>query len=223
VPIAVSADGTRTASCPVCVAPAALPAAGGWLNVRCSECGTEFVASDGSPPPVPPPPPPTPTAPVAKPSPLTPPPVAWEPLPTEPHGFTDDVRVDDTGRRFVTCPQCRGADVDVPEGAWIAEVLRCPACRGTFLVNLSRDPTPVAPPAPEPPPIFDPHGKVWSHCPNCGLAALTPERTDSARALVCTVCRQRIVVSTGRRAPLHTPPRALPSVWERFRRWFFGG
>jgi hypothetical protein len=225
-PIVARADGSRAATCPVCLALAVLPETGGWLDVCCAACGTEFVATDGSPPPVvlpPPPPPPLPRAIPVRPSPLKPPPVAWGPLPVEPQGFTDDVRIDRSGHRFVTCPQCHGATVDIPDDAWIALLLRCPACRGPFLVNLSREPTPAGPPdPPAPPPVYDPFGKVWSHCPNCGLAALTPERTDSDRSLVCTVCRQRIVLSKGRSAPRHTPPASQPSVWERIRRWLRG-
>lgn len=223
-PIVANDDGSRTATCPVCVTAAPVPT-GGWVNVRCSACGTDFIASDGSPPPViaPPPVPPPPTAPVA-PSPLAPPPVLWGPLPTEPQGFTDDVYIDPTGRRFVICPQCHSAEVDIPEDAWVAELVRCPACNNSILVNLGREPKPTGPPEPPPPPpIYDPYGKMWSKCPNCGLAALTPDRTDHERALVCTVCRQRIIVSKGRRPPR---PLALPAplgAWERFWRWFFGG
>lgn len=43
----------RTTICPVCVAPADLPSigAGGWCPLRCSACGTDYVATDGTAPP----------------------------------------------------------------------------------------------------------------------------------------------------------------------------
>lgn len=206
----------------MCVAPAPLPPDGGWVEVRCAACGTDFVASDGGPPPVVPRPEPVAPPPVGRASPLAPPPGEWSPLPHEPRGFTDDVSIDATGRRFVNCPQCRSALVDIPDDAWMAVMLRCPACGGPFLVNLSREPTPAAPGPPAPPPVFDPHRKLWSRCPNCGHAALTPARSERDRALVCTACGQRVVVSTGRRAPMLPLLPAPPTLWDRIRRWLSG-
>lgn len=214
-------DGARTAVCPVCVTAAPLPSEGGWIEVRCAACGTDFVASDGSPPPVVV----RPAEPVApaRHSPLAPPPADWVPLPPEPRGFTDDVYIDPTGRRFVHCPQCRAAEIDVPTDAWLAVTLRCGACHKPVMVNLSGEPTPVGPSGrPAPAPIHDPYRKFYSRCPNCGVAALTPHRTDDHRALICTACGQRIVVSEGRRAPMLPLLPAPPSVWDRVRRWLRG-
>ena len=45
VPIALAADGSRVAACPVCLSAAALPPGGGWVVVRCGSCGTEFAAT----------------------------------------------------------------------------------------------------------------------------------------------------------------------------------
>lgn len=68
-------DGTRVSTCPVCAAHSTLPTSGGWLSVKCPSCGSEFIASDGSPPPPPPPPLPEPlpkTKPAARYSPEAP-------------------------------------------------------------------------------------------------------------------------------------------------------
>ncbi len=223
-PIVARADGSRATACPVCIAPVPVPPDGGWVPVRCSACGTEFVATDGRspPPPLPPPPPP------AKPSPLAPPLGDWEPIPDAPRGFTSDVRFDGDGRRIVTCPRCRGADAVVPREATVAVVLRCSACHGPFLVNL-RPASVVLPPvaglllprpAAPPEPVFDPDGRFWSRCPNCGRAALTPERLGEAFVLTCTVCGQQVVVGEGPRPPRHHPLPAPPSLWARVRGWF---
>ena len=166
VPIARADDGSRVAACPVCVTGAALPPTGGWIVVRCASCGTEFVASDGSPPP-----------------PL-PPPIVLAVAEWEPEPLPEPVRL--------------------PEPA--------------------PEPVPYLPPPPVPPPdgaLEFPHGRLWDYCPNCGHAALTPERIGDAYTLTCVVCGGLIIVSHG------VPPRppalpAPPSVWERIRRWFGG-
>ena len=228
-PIGASADGSRTAACPVCVNPTPLPPTGGWLNVHCSACGTEFVASDGSPPPVPPPPPPAPTpvpvSPPARHSPLAPPPFDWlPPLPDRPVSFTSDVRTDPDGRRFVICPLCLGAEVTVTGGEEVAAFPTCPACHRSFLVNLPRDDAPP-PPVPYAPaaPVYDPHGRLWTRCPSCKLEALAPGRVGDAFVLTCVACGQRVVVGEGPSPPHHPLLPPLPSVWERIRRWFTGG
>lgn len=225
-PIASCADGSRAASCPVCVTPAPLPPTGGWVEARCDACGTEFVATDGSPPPAPLPPP----APPPRPSPIAPPFEPFEPLPDAPRSFTSDVRTDPDGRRFVTCPHCRGANVFISPDATVVAFQRCPACHTTVLVNLGAEPAPVIPPVAglllppprRPPRVYDPDGRLWDHCPNCGLAALVPGRDGRAFVLTCGVCGQQIVVNEGPHPPRHPPLPAPPSVWERIRRWFRG-
>jgi hypothetical protein len=226
VPIESGPDGVRTAACPVCVSPVPLPPTGGWINTCCPACGTEFVATDGMTPP------PEPVAhstpePRTRPGPLAPPPFGpLAPLPDRALSFTSDIHTDVMGRKFVTCPLCLGADVYIPEDASVAAFPRCPSCHGSFLVKLSTTPAPVAAPesvpgAPPPPPIFDPDGRLWHYCPNCGLAALSPERVGRAYVLTCLSCGQRIVVSKGappRLAPLPAPP----SLWDRIRHWFRG-
>src|SRR5262249_30701189 len=131
-------DGSRVALCPVCRAQAVLSAAGGWLSVRCATCGTEDIATDGSPPPaiLPPPRVRSPLAPIEALDPL-------DPAADRPRSFTSDVRTDAAGHRRVTCPQCLGAEILIPRGATVAVVLRCPACHGPFLVGLGAEPVPV--------------------------------------------------------------------------------
>jgi hypothetical protein len=130
------------------------------------------------------------------------------------------VRTDAAGRRRVTCPQCRRAEVEVPRGATVAVVLRCPMCHGPFLVGLdpsAPEPTPAAPPAPDV--IIDADGRLWDYCPKCGYAALSPTRIGTAFALTCGVCGQEIIVNHG-----PAPPDSVPlSIWERIRKWFRGG
>jgi LSD1 subclass zinc finger protein len=121
---------------------------------------------------------------------------------------------------WVTCPQCRGAEILFPPGA---VTLRCPACHNTFLVGLR----PEAPEPPELPPLpplaFNPDGRVWDHCPRCGYESLTPGRVGTAFVLTCGVCGQQVLVSEGPFPPRPPALPAPPSVWERIRRLFGGG
>jgi hypothetical protein len=91
-------------------------------------------------------------------------------------------------------------------------------------VNLPRDdsPDPLLPAEPGPAMVYDPDGRLWDYCPNCGLAALTPARAGAAFVLTCGVCGQQIVVNTGPVPPRHPPLPAPPTIWERLRRWFRG-
>lgn len=218
-PIEQSEDGSRSARCPVCRTAEPLALSGGWLPIHCRTCGTEFVATDGSPPPVLPPPPSRPS-PIAPPSPLEPLP----PLADRPRSFTSDVRTDEDGRMWVTCPQCRRADVTIPRGATVAVVLRCPACHGPFLVGLGSPSPSELPEPPEPPPLpFNPDGRVWDYCPRCGREALSPERVGGAYVLTCGVCGQQVLVSEGPYPPRPLALPAQPSIWERIRRLFRRG
>ncbi|MCE9563809.1 MAG: hypothetical protein K8U57_17340 [Planctomycetes bacterium] len=80
-----TADGVRLAACPVCLVKADLSGTpGGWVPLRCAACGTDFVASDGSPPPLPPPAPPPPPMPAHKPESPEPKPPIPPPLPAFP-------------------------------------------------------------------------------------------------------------------------------------------
>jgi hypothetical protein len=205
-------DGARGALCPVCRARALLPPAGGWVTVACGSCGTEFVATDGSPPP-PPLPPPAAPSPIAPTSPPEPPAV----FPDRARGFTSDVRVGPDGHRRVTCPQCLGAEVLVPDGATVGIVLRCPVCHGPFLVALSGGAGPEEPVGGDIP--YEPDRRVWDPCPRCGREALTPERMGRVYVLRCTACGERVTLSPGPYAPRPLSLPAPPSVWERLRRW----
>jgi ribosomal protein S27E len=230
-PILQGEDGARSSLCPVCRTPETLASKSGWVGIRCQTCGTEFVATDGSPPPtvLPLPPPPTPAplpaprrSPIAPPSPLEPLPVGAD----YPRGFTSDVRLDAEGRMSVICPQCRRAEVFVPPGT---VALRCPVCHNPFLVGLRPDkhsaPEPSASPDPVPllPPLpFNPDGRVWDYCPRCGHESLTPDRIGEAFVLTCSICGQQVLVSEGPYPPRLPALPALPSIWERIRRWFGG-
>ncbi|MBM3982955.1 MAG: hypothetical protein FJ304_22325, partial [Planctomycetes bacterium] len=52
-PILLNTDGHAVAPCPVCMSDARVPAGATWHELRCRSCGTEYVATDGSPPPAP--------------------------------------------------------------------------------------------------------------------------------------------------------------------------
>ena len=203
----VSGEGGRSAVCPVCLASAALPPSGGWVPVHCRSCGTAFVATDGSPPPPAPLPAPAPRAsPIAPPAPLDPRPADAD----RPRGFTSDVRATPDGRRRVTCPQCHRAELDIPRGAAVAVVLRCPVCHGPFLVNLEGKPAPPVPPPPAPAPApvpDDADGRLWDSCPKCGDGAMTTETIGHVLVRTCAVCGKRVTV--GRVSP-PPPPHAAP-------------
>ncbi len=152
VPIARADDGSRVAACPVCVTGAALPPTGGWIVVRCASCGTEFVASDGSPPPpLPPPivlavaewePEPLPEPvrlpePAPEPVPYLPPPV---PPPAVAAYYPD-------GRVWDRCPHC-GHESLTPERVGEAYTLTCVVCGKLFVVAHGVPPRPPALAAP---------------------------------------------------------------------------
>jgi hypothetical protein len=126
-------DGTRFSTCPVCVAHSTLPSADGWLSVKCDSCGSEFIASDGSPPPAPP-----------EPLPAPPPP----PVPTTPAKPPRGVGVDAAGRWFVLCPHCFLVDVAIPKRFSHELELSCPECRGTFVVSEDHLPVKRSPAIP---------------------------------------------------------------------------
>lgn len=217
-PITLSTTGPRAAACPVCLVVAALPPTGGWVPVRCRSCGTEFVATDGSPPPAPAPAPPPPS-PIAPPSRPTPRPADSD----APRGFTSDVRTTADGGRRVTCPRCLGADLKVPRGATVAVVLRCPVCRGPFLVNLDGKPAPPAPappPSPPPPargsdktPVVPIYGAGYSAvvlCPRCWVRTPAPGTGSRWLRFTCAGCGAKFKADTeADPLPLAAIPPAL--------------
>ncbi len=220
-PIAHAAAGGRGAACPVCLTTAALPPAGGWVPVHCSACGTEFVATDGSPPPAPPPRVPSPIAP---PAPLGP----RAPDSDLPRGFTSDVRVTTGGRRRVTCPQCRRTDVDIPAGATVVDFLRCPLCDGKFLVGLDGGSAPPArPPAPAPPPpppprdtipvsrIYGAGDTAYAPCPKCWTRAPAPRAEHGWVWFRCENCDSPFKADSRAAAPAHppAPPSGTSAKW----------
>jgi DNA-directed RNA polymerase subunit RPC12/RpoP len=224
-PIVPEITGTRTAACPVCSHGTVLPASGGWVPVRCPACGTDFVATDGSRPPEPPPPPPPPApSPIAPHEPL-------EPLPAHPdrpRGFTSDVRPAPDGGWRVTCPQCGRADLEVPDSATVAVVLRCPVCHGPFLVGLGGSaPAPPGPPARAR--LFS-HSRTllphyadgrWYACPVCArVFVLIFDSDPDATTITCPSCVHTYTIGSLRRPP--PPPPPPRGLWRRVRDWLKG-
>ena len=163
MPITRDADGLRVASCPVCLTASALPAAGGWVVVRCGSCGTEFAASDGSSPP------PLPAVPVVAPvSDWEPEPepelevvaiADWEPepepapfLPPRPVPLPARVRYLPDGRVWDICPHC-GHEALTPERRGETYTLTCVVCGELYVV--AHGPPPRPPVLAAPPSIFD--------------------------------------------------------------------
>ncbi len=248
--IVSGADGTRTATCPVCSTSRAVPSAGGWVPLICVSCGTEYVASDGSPPPAPPTPPPPVRSPLA-------PTAALEPRHSDadaPRGFTSDVSTTPDGRRLVACPRCHSAELAVPPGATVGVVLRCPACNWVFLVSLDggtaadRSPaTTPAPVAPRRPPVTPRPAKrwkttgpddapvavivgtgptAWAACPACRSPVSAPGEPIGWVWLRCNRCGAAFRADSSR-APKPAPARVVPpprppSLWRRMREWFGG-
>lgn len=113
-------DEMRSAACPVCYTEAtAPPKAGGWVELRCAACGTEFIGTDGTPPPSPPPPKPKPKTYAML------PPVLLAPLPP-PIPMTPMLPGVPGGLRLARCPMCSTLGDVRTSGRWAT--IRCSAC-----------------------------------------------------------------------------------------------
>jgi len=151
-PIQQCAEGERVASCPVCLTQTELSTtSAGWVTLNCTSCGSEFIASDGSPPPEA----------LSMPAEM---PTVHSPLSMWASEWVADpppgVRTDPDGRWFVLCPNCLELDVAVPKRFTDEITLDCPRCRGSFIVSYSHPPEaswlasgslPELPPLPLPP------------------------------------------------------------------------
>ncbi|MFO0824887.1 MAG: hypothetical protein U0792_17505 [Gemmataceae bacterium] len=230
-PMQPGPDGYRVSSCPVCLAQAVVPQlAGGWAPLRCASCGTEFVASDGSPPP---------------------PTVTIKPVTSARAPGTDSrllalMLLGDGGQRHAHCPACHSLEIVPALG--IRVDMRCRTC-GTEFTAVPTLPTrhPVAPPPPvpgsprsapasPPPPVHgtpvtdavltDLHGNKFVICPLCRkfkkqLPRVTPTFTLSVK---CEGCRRTFTVNVPRemlRKPVAKVPPKSTATGKRRRWWVY--
>lgn len=192
-------DGARVSPCPVCRHDAVLPSAGGWIPIRCPECGTEFVATDGSPPPAPakPPPPPPPDAGLLR------------------RNLERWVASGEPDR-WVAYRKGGWGETDFAE---LLESLRFTAfwpldpeaVREELTAARLRDLTPSAPRS------VPAYGGDWSwhaRCPVCARKAVIPMGEMGEVRLTCRGCGARFVVEVARRSP---PPSDAESFLDAFR------
>jgi hypothetical protein len=229
-PMQPGPDGYRVSSCPVCLAQAVVPQlAGGWAPLRCGSCGTEFVASDGSPPP---------------PS-VTIKPITSTRTPGGDSRLLSLMLLGDGGQRHAHCPACHSLEIVPALG--IRVDMRCRTC-GTEFTAVPTLPTrhPVAPPpvpgsprsAPvsPPPPVHgtpvtdavltDLHGNKFVICPLCRkfkkqLPRVTPTFTLSVK---CEGCRRTFTVNVPRemlRKPAAKVPSKSATTRKRPRWWVY--
>jgi len=184
-PICSEPDGGRASSCPVCLTQTELPrTAGGWVPLRCDSCGTDFIASDGSSPPVPS---------------LEPPPTPESVSTAPPRG----VRIDSEGRWHTLCPHCRAFDVTVTARFSHTIELVCPSCHGAFVVSHGHSPARLSMPPLPPPPRKVLHTSEVQRtflgpcvsCPHCGgYNDGFPDHAPSKTTITCPGCSGVFVV-----------------------------
>ncbi|MBA4191266.1 MAG: hypothetical protein C0467_25065 [Planctomycetaceae bacterium] len=202
-PMQAGATGARATQCPVCVSKAVVPQlAGGWVPLRCDSCGTEFVASDGSPPP---------PLPVAKPA--TPAPVRTAVAGSR---ILSLILLGDGGVRLARCPTCHTLETVRTAGNRVE--MRCGSC-GTEYVAASSlaPPTPLPPPAlPRPATPAPARPAARSPAPS-GIPSTDAVRTstDGTRSVMCPVCR-RFSVSLPRVLPTFTITVTCPGCRSPF-------
>jgi ribosomal protein S27E len=160
--ILIGDGGRRVVRCPTCHAIEPVVLAGSRVDVRCTSCGTEFIASTSLVAPPPPPPRPAPhRAGVAA------PPAATAPPPPSPAAVVvaDAIRTAPDGSRSVICPLCRKFSVALPRVLPTFTIrVTCPGCRAPFTVDLRRA-RPRLPPAADrvrPPPRQTPKWAVFA-------------------------------------------------------------
>ncbi len=212
--------GSRIAACPVCLAHAIMPrTAGGWMPFRCESCGTECVATDGSPPPKLPPPPPS------------------APEPLESSELVVPIMLKPHGRRAACCPVCHSLKAIAPDaGGWVE--LRCLACGTEFSASdgTAPPPKPTSPPppvpaSPPPPPslprstlVFDFLGDhCCAVCPVCDGLVTFPRHATGEVRLLCSACATPFVATAAKSKappPPPPPPPRLASFWGKVSAWF---
>jgi len=179
-----------TSACPVCFTHSVLPSrSAGWVPLRCDSCGTEFLASDGSPPP-PLPPPSKPTAAVK--------------IATAGSRILSLILLGDGGRRLARCPACHALE-SVPLAGSRVE-MRCQSCGTEFTAASSLIAPPPVPPAPPPravPPPPRAAVPAKAPAPDSGTPTTDAVRTatDGSRSVICPLCRRFSM----------TLPRVLPT------------
>ncbi len=200
-PIQAGVDGFRISSCPVCLTHSVLPKlAGGWVPLRCDSCGSEFVASDGSPPP---------PASVAKPA-------ATVKTVTAGSRFLSLILLGDGGKRLARCPTCHALE-SVPLAGNRVD-MRCQSCGTEFTASSSLagslPPPPPPPPRTAPPPPARPAAPVPVPSP-VAITDTVRTATDGTRSVVCPLCR-RFSVSLPRVLPTFTITVTCPGCRRPF-------
>lgn len=195
-PIQAAADGFRISSCPVCVTPSVVPKlAGGWVPLRCESCGSEFVASDGSPPPS-----------VAKPA-------ATVKTVAAGSRFLSLILLGDGGKRLARCPACHNLE-SVPLAGNRVD-MRCQSCGTEFTASSSLAGSPPPPPRTAPPPPARPAAPA-APAPS-PIATTDTVRTapDGTRTVICPLCR-RFSVALPRVLPTFTITVTCPGCRRPF-------
>lgn len=228
-PMQPGPSGYRVSSCPVCLTQAVVPQlAGGWAPLRCASCGTEFVASDGSPPP---------------------PTVTIKPLTSARVSGPESrllalMLLGDGGQRHAHCPACRSLEIVPAVGVRVD--MRCASCGTEFTAVPTLPPRhPTAPPPPPPPAaarhapaaspgsagvvvtdavLTDMEGNKFVICPLCRkfkkqLPRVTPTFSVS---VTCEGCRRPFIVNVPRemlKKPAAKLPYKRPETRKRTRWW----
>lgn len=181
-PMQAGSDGYRVSSCPVCLAHSVVPQlAGGWVPLRCASCGTEFVASDGSPPPAP-----TIAKPVA----------AVSPSKGESR-WLSVILLGDGGQRLSRCPACY--TIEIVPGSGTRVDMRCGTCGSEYTATATLpahspppSPRPATLPPPRPGPIPPLRGFAPPPPPSSPTRHTDDVLTDSAgrKSVICPLCRK---------------------------------
>lgn len=219
-PLQTRSGGSRVSPCPVCLSHAEVPGTAGWVPLRCGSCGTEFVATDGSPPPAPS---------VARP----------REYPVSAFGVAESrllslMLLGDGGARHARCPVCHALEVVTGSGGRVE--VRCGSC-GTDYTATDRIPprAPAPKPAeelpapapyrhpvpPRPAPPTDtteevrtsPDGSMFVLCPQCRRFNVAVPHTSSASlTLKCPGCWKLFLVYLHSRRAGKLPPKEPPPL-----------
>lgn len=243
-PIQPGSDGGRISTCPVCLTLAAIEEGlGGWVAIRCSLCGTEFQASDGTGPPSPPPAAPRRPEPgfeaiMAKNL------QAWKES-GEPERWVAFRKGLWTDAEFrILCQMLRYSrfwplDFNAVR-AVLTELSMLARTKGTSWGMPLPPPPHPTPPSPSslPSTLGMVHstevyrtldGSLWVGCPLCtSFNVPVPARAAGVVSLTCPGCKRSFLAALKKRNPPAStppppPPPPPPSFWNKVGRWLGGG